>query len=356
MQQVNLQHADLTGARLDGADVQGGYLFGATLEDATLDGAAMAGVRLQSARLGGASLRGADVQGAYLEGAWLSGVDLTGANLQGATVDAETYHRSAWGPEDVAGWCERGGKVVAIERLPLDAVRAATGRIEGLTLYFRSALDPIDRLLVDGILLGVLGRDTDCRVADFAEEAGRALLRLTGSNPEDLISVANALHARLWERGGAPGRESDDPSEVAVASLLAVPALTNGLSLLIDRGDRFELWVREASGVRRSRQWPIEVNPEQALAHLLIELLQDGVRTFVRLQPEGEDAAAALPGPGATPASVAASAVEALRRRGAIDRSFFDRLAEAFPRREQHVRAVARLWFAPAIEGEAPPV
>ncbi len=108
--------------------------------------------------------------------------------------------------------------------------------VEGLTLYFNARLNPFDRFLVDGVVFGVLGRDTDCRVVLFEERGESAIVRLQAARREDLETVADALWDRVWE-------QVEKAQQTAVMTLAKglVLQLQPGLSDLRDRLDRIEL-------------------------------------------------------------------------------------------------------------------
>ncbi|WP_437991033.1 TIR domain-containing protein [Sorangium sp. So ce145] len=71
---------------------------------------------------------------------------------------------------------------------------------EGLLLCFSTRLSALDKLLVEGIIVGVLGRETDCYVAEYRVQGDTAIVRLCGSRRADLERVAEALYLRVWEQ------------------------------------------------------------------------------------------------------------------------------------------------------------
>lgn len=108
---------------------------------------------------------------------------------------------------------------------------------EGLTLYFNTRVTPIDRFLVDGIIFGTLGLDTDCRIVEFKEQQDRAVLRLKAKSPKDLEAVADAIHDRIWETQESSERETLQRIE----QVLNLQDLRSSLSLMREKLDRISL-------------------------------------------------------------------------------------------------------------------
>lgn len=71
---------------------------------------------------------------------------------------------------------------------------------EGLLLCFSTRLSALDKLLVEGMIVGVLGRETDCYVAEYRVRENTAIVRLCGSRRADLERVAEALFLKVWEQ------------------------------------------------------------------------------------------------------------------------------------------------------------
>lgn len=69
------------------------------------------------------------------------------------------------------------------------------GEREGLTLNFNANLNRIDRYIIDGVIVSVLGRDTKCEIAEFVveERTGTTKVRLTADTPDQLLAVALVL-------------------------------------------------------------------------------------------------------------------------------------------------------------------
>jgi uncharacterized protein YjbI with pentapeptide repeats len=187
---ADLNHADLNGADLDGAD-----LIQVNLSRADLRGAHLVQANLTRADLGGAHLNGADLSGADLNRVDLIQANLSRADLRGAEINATTAELSGWSNHYLRELRDRGANMSEdlTEKLAEDETA------EGLTLYFDQRLSRMDRLVVDGVIISVLGRDTDCRVTLFKEHENTAVIRLEAKNSIDLECVADALWDRVWE-------------------------------------------------------------------------------------------------------------------------------------------------------------
>jgi formylglycine-generating enzyme required for sulfatase activity/serine/threonine protein kinase len=85
---------------------------------------------------------------------------------------------------------------------------------------------------------------------------------------------------------------------------------------------------------------------EAALNALLGSLFSaEELRVYLARERGGEDLEGSLPEVGATRATVVSAAVDALRRRGLIDRDFFDNLEAARPLRVGDIRKVRGQWL-----------
>lgn len=85
---------------------------------------------------------------------------------------------------------------------------------------------------------------------------------------------------------------------------------------------------------------------EAALYELLRALFSaDELRVHLALERDGDTLTAVLPGVGVSPSVLCAAAVDALKRRGFLDRDFFDNLERAFPRRVHEIRKVRAQWL-----------
>lgn len=187
-----LADADLSGACLREASFAGVYLGGASLVRADLSGA----------DLTEAHAAGADLSEADFSGATLVGVDLTGANLEaarigdarfgGAWIDHETYVRSDWTPQFARHLLEHG--VNGFSTFPA-SVMAEIRTGGGLALTFGTRLSRVDRYIIDGVIVSVLGRDTTCAIEEFVVEegTGQTRVRLTADSPDQLLAVALVL-------------------------------------------------------------------------------------------------------------------------------------------------------------------
>jgi hypothetical protein len=203
---------------LDSADLRRTDLREANLIQAELDGAVLAGADLRGAHLERSRLRWADLSGVNLEGAYLDDADLEGANLsraQGAPASAigcriypTTYRESRWTPDTLAEWAERGAVLGDLREFPVAAAVVLLGQEEGLTLYFDKRISGFDRFLIDGVILGVLGRKTTCHVGEFRESKAASIVRITGADRGSLSRVADALFERAWEQQEATAEKT----------------------------------------------------------------------------------------------------------------------------------------------------
>lgn len=216
LDESRLDEADLSGtvamqAQLSGASFRGANLQCAMLREALLGNADFTEANLEEADLGEAILHGAVFRCANLYGAQLDGANLEGAcfdgaknlhtaEVTGARISKVTYDRSAWTPETLRRLVERGIEVVGLNEFPADAVRAVILRGDGLTLTFAAKLSRVDRFMVDGLIVGVLGPDAeDCEVADLSRAEGTTIIRLTASDPALLLKLAAEIEHRAVE-------------------------------------------------------------------------------------------------------------------------------------------------------------
>lgn len=84
----------------------------------------------------------------------------------------------------------------------------------------------------------------------------------------------------------------------------------------------------------------------EAALHTLLSALfsSQELRLHLALEREGDDLVSALP-EGVARSALIAEAIEALKRRGFVDRDFFDRLEDVRPRRRNEIREVRALWL-----------
>lgn len=191
--------SNLGGADLEGADLEKAWLLEADLCSANLTEANLREATLRNADLERADLSGANLHGSYLEqanfdGASLSGADLDGAKLSGTQITLGTYNRSGWTPEYLVGLVERGASVSGLQEVLAQAAKP------GLTLFVARRLAPGDQGSIQLFATQLLGRTSDVRIAEYTEVGETSSrLRLEGSNPEELIRLAEHITAGRWE-------------------------------------------------------------------------------------------------------------------------------------------------------------
>jgi len=207
---ANFEKATLSWAQLEGVDLKGAVLryaeatyanfCNAKLAGSDFSGADLTRVDFTSATMNGAVLSGAKLSGASLRGAFLVDTDLSGCDLSevdwlGATLDARTYATTGWTLVVLSRLVREGLGVHRLEQFAPEAQRAILGVIEGLTLTFKTHLNRIDRYIIDGVIVSVLGRDTSCEIAEFVvqEGTGETRVRLTADSPDQLLAVALVL-------------------------------------------------------------------------------------------------------------------------------------------------------------------
>lgn len=125
----------------------------------------------------------------------------------------------------------------------------------GLSLYFKTRTDRLDRYLIDGVIVGVLGRHTDCEVTELQNRPEGAVILLSASRLEDLIAVAEALYQRLWEPGTLGGIA--DSALVAPEVGEALSGLGRALTSLTDESLRGAVLrvVSEAGKLETVQEW-----------------------------------------------------------------------------------------------------
>lgn len=216
-----------------------------------------------------------------LLGADLSGAKLDDAELSGAYIDGQTVQRSGWTPDELMALHKRGISISDIDSFPEEVRAQLLGGQEGLTLYFSTRLVAWDRYLVDGMIFGVLGKDTDCQVAEFRSLKDRdaAVMRLVARRREDLELVAEALYQRAWEQ-----EHKQQTLLLKLDDMTHGLAIRDGLSALIGRHlERVEL--REAERAPASTETvQTEILPERAPLRWTLALSPDGNR-FCGVRP-----------------------------------------------------------------------
>ncbi|WP_437539814.1 toll/interleukin-1 receptor domain-containing protein [Sorangium sp. So ce726] len=220
-----LAKGDAAGLSLGGMRLRGTYLRGARLTRAHVEG-----IDLSDADLGGADLRGAILRGADLRGTVLVQASLEGADLADARIDALTYQRSDFTPDLLVDLYRRGIEIIALETFPRAAQDRLAGEREGLLLCFDTRLSAFDKMIVEGMIVGVLGRDTDCYVAEYRVQGETAIVRLCGSCRADLERVAEALYLKVWQQV-----QTHQGALVRMADVLLPGTLKGGLDDLFGR-------------------------------------------------------------------------------------------------------------------------
>lgn len=178
----------------------------------------------------------------------LLGTVLDSAQLTGARIDLLTFEKSGLTADDLVSMRERGAKIVGLDAFP-ESVRARfLSSQEGLTLCFHLGLDRFDRMLIEGTIVGVLGRGTDCDIAEFRNFAQGSVVRLVARKRADLEHVAEALYRKVWEAEQSRAEEVaqkiaqvEGRALVRWLDLLQSPQLRDGLSNLRGRLDTMEL-------------------------------------------------------------------------------------------------------------------
>jgi|GEM_PF-2087186 len=159
------------------------------------------------------------------------------------------------------GGVAKAADALGVSEYSLESLRGFFRRLpdrtvaDGLTLYFNTRLTTFDRFLVEGAVFGVLGKDTDCHLAEYQERGDTAIVRLEGSRREDLEAVADALWERVWE-------QQDKAQKTAIVRVTEAYSLqlAPGFTELRDRLDRIEL--------RLPSDDVLEMQTDQAEAHL----------------------------------------------------------------------------------------
>lgn len=227
----------LTGANLSAAILRDAHLVDAKLSNANLKGADLRKAILEMARLQGASLQLADLREANLRAARLEKANFDGAKVGGAFVNETTYSLSNWNTGDLQWWYAHDAVIESWPPVSAAILDMITGQnLEGLTLFFNTRLTPFDRFLVDGVIFGVLGKETDCHVAQYEKKAETAIVRLVAKKRNDLEAVADALWEKVWEQQ----ERAQQAALMRLTQGLAVQ-LQPSLSDLRDKLDHIEL-------------------------------------------------------------------------------------------------------------------
>jgi hypothetical protein len=112
---------------------------------------------------------------------------------------------------------------------------------QGLCFYFNSHLIKFDTFLIDGLIIGVLGKNTDCHVIEFSEKSNGTLVRLHARDTADLVKVGDAMWERIW----LAEKKAQETALVALTQTLGLPEISKGMSDLRAKVNRLELWGRE---------------------------------------------------------------------------------------------------------------
>jgi len=237
---ANLRDCTIQGVTFDKCDLHGVSFARAKLSVThdpkllnKIDGYFDSCVAFYCCDLSGASFVGASLDGVKIAACDLSGLALPNSVSQ-ATVDAALC--TGWDVAALARWVSIGGELSDPESLTRVLASEATRPAEGLTLFFNTRLTPFDRFLVDGVIFGVLGRDTDCHVIQFEERGDTAIIRFQAARHGDLEAVADALWERVWEQ-----QERVQQAAVMTLAKGLVLQLQPGLSDLRERLDHIEL-------------------------------------------------------------------------------------------------------------------
>jgi len=288
LRSAKLDKANLSGAYLKGADLSGASLREATLKSANFYAANLTETdftqsdlteaNLYYANLSRTNLRGSIIEGADLHDARLDGTDLSGVrgrphNRGGAYITAATCTRSSWSALELSDWLRAGAILNQEEfaQLPQSLRDSMLLARQGLTLYFTTPLDRVSRFLIEGVIVGVLGRDTDCEVVEFKQGESAATIRLMASRMEDLEAVAEALTQEIWNAQGvglgprqAVHNESAVHLQVNVGSMtpwnpggvpMLGPGFVEALTTLVSHLDRLELRPPDAEAGAPPRIW-----------------------------------------------------------------------------------------------------
>ena len=237
---ANLFKADLTGADLRRVDFLGGNLSAARLVGASLRSANLRGVNLSASDLREADLRGANLYSARFAKAVVTAEQLLEWRMRGASIDATIYRKSGLSPLQLRALVAAGCEVADLFEFPRDALAALGGGLDGLTLYFSTRLTPIRRFVIDGLILGVLGRATECHVVDFRQLEETSTIRLVAPDPTDLEFIA----AVLWDFVSDPG-ETDGLAEAHAMAHLATKELRDEVLFLRKRLERMVLQLTD---------------------------------------------------------------------------------------------------------------
>jgi uncharacterized protein YjbI with pentapeptide repeats len=241
---ANLSSTDFREAKLIGAELNSALMRGAELTRANLVDADLTGANVSRARLRDATLRGANLERADLSAADLTGADLRATTLRGTKLECARLNKETAFSADtnllIANWKTLFVDDTAYRRTDVESrkVRLPVGHTPdttGLTLYFNTKATPLDRYLVEGVIVGVLGRGTTCDILELRQGEDFAVLRIGRASQEALDRVADALWHKVWE-------DVDRQVESALIrnAGLSMPDLAQSLSAMANKLDKIE--------------------------------------------------------------------------------------------------------------------
>ena len=250
---ANLSRADLGKADISGANLDKVRLCAADLSEAIIEGASLKWADLKDARCIDTRHFGANLHHANLQGAFLGGRDKAVFRIAGGTPNV---------PFRQDGQPEAGRNY----QLAIDIGTSATAVVnlssikildEGLTIYFNTAITPFDQFLINGVIFGVLGQQTNCHVVEFREDGDKAIVRLQAENQTDLETVADALYHRVWDAQ----QRAQKQALVRMGELLRVDSIGPALSRLVDGIEDIKLRLPD-------KEYSAEAQYEQALSSI----------------------------------------------------------------------------------------
>jgi hypothetical protein len=171
-----------------------------------------------------------------------------------------------WEPTETRTWSAPGEvlarllKQDAITSILLDvddpkmSSVAPSDDFEGLTLFLSTTLIEWDRMSLQGLIFAILGMETAVHIAEYVENGtgDSCRVRLSGGEPDDLVTVAEHLAASAWR--------TEQKHALQAAGLLKINAVVASLDHISENLDKQELWA-EQSGAR-------EMLEDQAAEHI----------------------------------------------------------------------------------------
>lgn len=190
---------DFAGTQLAGINLQNQDLRDIDLREANLRGGNLRNAKFRDSDLRNIDFRDADLRVTSFRGSNLEGARFEGSIRRYATIDAETYSISNWTPDTLLEWRRAGATIRQFDELPDDAQKAVLGTREWLTMYFDTALNPVERWRIE-LALEALRIDAPCELVEFRKTSDRTTILLSSERIEYLEKVAQALHECAWER------------------------------------------------------------------------------------------------------------------------------------------------------------